>query len=130
MYEPARKKQIPEETVRVARAAFPKGNLYLTIRNELGEVYAEELFADLYAETGQPGEDPVELALVTIVQFIEGLTDREAADAVRSRIDIKYLLGLELSDAGFDYSVLSKFRQRLINGEKEPQLLDWLLERF
>lgn len=130
MNGPARKKQIAEDTVRVARAAFPKGNLYLTIRDELGEIYAEEQFADLYAGTGQPGEDPVELALVTIVQFIEGLTDREAADAVRSRIDIKYLLGLELSDAGFDYSVLSKYRQRLIDGGKETQLLDRLLERF
>ncbi len=126
----SRIKEIPEETVRITRAAFPKGNLYMTIRDELGEIYAAELFADLYAQTGQPGENPVELALVTIVQFIEGLSDREAAEAVRSRIDLKYLLGLELSDAGFDYSVLSQFRQRLIAGGKETQLLDRLLERF
>jgi transposase len=69
------------------------------------------------------------LALVTILQFAEGLSDRNAADAVRTRIDWKYLLGLELSDAGFDYSILSRFRERLVKGNGEMWLLETLFER-
>jgi transposase len=70
------------------------------------------------------------LAVVTVLQFAEGLSDRQAADAVRSRIDWKYLLGLELEDPGFYFSVLSEFRTRLIAGGMEQQLLDTLLVRF
>lgn len=117
----------PEETVRVARAAFPKGNLYLTIRDHLGVVYEDSAFATLFSATGQPAIAAWRLAWVTILQFAEGLTDRQAAEAVRSRIDWKYLLGLPLEDAGFDYSVLSEFRGRLVAGELEYQLLDKLL---
>jgi hypothetical protein len=58
------------------------------------------------------------LALVTVMQFRENLSDRQAAEAVRARIDWKYLLGLELSDAGFDKSVLSEFRHRLLTMDK------------
>lgn len=68
--------------------------------------------------------------MVTVLQFAEGLSDRQAAEAVRSRIDWKYLLGLALEDAGFDFSVLSEFRDWLIAGEMEQQLLDLLLKRF
>jgi transposase len=117
----------PEETVRVAHAAFPKGNLYLTIRDQLGMVYEDSGFATLYSHTGQPAIAAWRLAWVTIMQFAEGLTDRQAAEAVRGRIDWKYLLGLPLGDAGFDYSVLSEFRGRLVKGEAEHQLLDRLL---
>ena len=70
------------------------------------------------------------MALVTVFQFLEGLSDREAADAVRSRIDWKYALGLELDDPGFNFSVLSEFRDRLIEGEADHVLLDKLLEHF
>lgn len=122
--------QIPEETVRVAKAAFPKGNPYLKLRDELQTLYTDEEFAALFAQRGQPAESPGRLAIVTVLQFAEGLSDRQAADAVRSRIDWKYLLGLELADSGFDYSVLSEFRNRLITGQMEQKLLDWLLERL
>jgi len=121
---------IPEETQRVARAAFPEGNLYLHLRDELGEVYADSQFADLFASRGQPAESPGRLALITVMQFAEGLSDRQAADAVRSRIDWKYALGLELTDPGFHYSVLSEFRARLIQGQTQTQLLDTLLQAF
>lgn len=121
---------IPEETARVARAAFPKGNPYLTLRDELETIYTDSLLASLFSQLGQPAETPWRLAVVTILQFAEGLSDRQAADAVRSRIDWKYLLGLELEDPGFDFSVLSEFRDRLIAGQMEQQLLDLLLERF
>ncbi len=60
---------------------------------------------------------------------MEHLTDRQAADAVRSRLDWKYALSLELTDPGFDHSVLSEFRSRLVSGNAEQRLLDLLLER-
>jgi len=104
---------VPEETARVARAAFPKGNPYMTLRDALGTIFQDENFAVLFPAWGQPGLSPWRLALVTIMQFRENLADRQAAEAVRARIDWKYLLGLELMDAGFDFSVLSEFRDRL-----------------
>ncbi len=120
---------IPDPTIRVAHAAFPKGNPYLTLRAELGPIFQDDDFADLYAHEGQPGLPPWRLALVTIMQFRENLADRQAAEAVRARIDWKYLLGLELTDPGFDFSVLSEFRDRLLAGSAEELLLNTLLER-
>ncbi len=119
---------IPEETARVARAAFPKGNPYLTLRDDLGPVFADEDFEDLYSKRGRPGCPPWRLALVLLLQFREGLSDRQAAEAVRARIDWKYLLGLDLTDAGFDYSVLTEFRSRLLAGSGEERLLEQVLD--
>ncbi|RPI87022.1 MAG: IS1182 family transposase [Chloroflexi bacterium] len=127
---PKPESQVPEETARVARAAFPKGNDYLTMRDELEMIYTDSQFASLFSQRGQSAQSPWLLAMVTILQFAEGLSDRQAADAVRSRIDWKYLLGLALEDAGFDFSVLSEFRDRLIAGKMEQQLLDHRLIRF
>ena len=121
---------VPEETARVARAAFPKGNPYLTLRDELETIYADRVFENLFAKRGQPAESPGRLALVVVLQFAENLSDRQAADAVRGRIDWKYLLGLDLGDPGFDFSILSEFRDRLLAGGLEQRLLDDLLERF
>jgi transposase len=120
---------IPEQTARVAQAAFPKGNPYLTLRDHLGTVFQDDDFAALFPVWGYPGLPPWRLALVTIMQFRENLADRQAAEAVRARIDWKYLLGLELTDPGFDFSVLSEFRDRLLAGSAEEHLLDTLLER-
>src|ERR687894_669873 len=120
---------VPEETARVARAAFPHGSPYLTCRDALGAIFQDEDFAALFPAWGQPGLPPWRLALITIMQFREQLTDRQAAEAVRARIDWKYLLGLELTDPGFDFSVLSEFRDRLLAGSAEALLLDTLLER-
>lgn len=121
---------IPDDTIRVARAAFPKGNLYMHMYDELGALFADHDFADLFPHTGQPAEAPARLALVLIMQFAENLTDRQAADAVRGRIDWKYALGLELTDPGFDFSVLSEFRDRLLLGGAEQRILDLMLEQF
>jgi transposase len=118
---------IPDETARVARAAFPKGNVYMQMRDVLGAVYDDASFSRLFAVRGRPAESPWRLALVTVMQFAEGLSDRQAAEAVRARIDWKYALGLELTDPGFDFSVLSEFRARLIDGPAELLLLDALL---
>lgn len=121
---------VPEETARIARAAYPKGNIYMQLRDTLGTIYEDEQFADLFPQRGQPAETPWRLALVCVLQFREGLSDRQAADAVRGRLDWKYLLGLELSDPGFDHTVLVEFRQRLLNGKHDLLLFDLLLTRL
>ena len=119
---------VPEETARIARAAFPKGNPYLTLRDHLGGLFTDAQFADLFPATGQPAYAPWRLALVCLLQFAENLTDRQAADQVRRSIDWKYLLGLELTDPGFHYSVLAEFRARLLRGGAASRLFDLLLE--
>src|SRR3954454_12205005 len=119
---------VPEETARIARAAFRKGNPLLRLRDELGAIFADADFADLFPKLGQPALPPWRLALVTILQFREDLPDRRAAEAVRARIDWKYLLGLELADPGFDHSVLCEFRSRLLEGRAEERLLGKLLD--
>jgi len=124
---PSSESCIPEETARVAHAAFPKGHPYLRMRDALGPVYSDPAFAPLFPKDGQPAEAPAHLALVTIMQFAEGLSDRQAADAVRDRLSWKYLLGLGLTDPGFDASILSEFRGRLIAGGAEALLFETLL---
>jgi transposase len=120
---------VPEETARVARTAFPKDNPYLILRDKLGVIYQDNAFVPLFASSrGRPAESPGRLALVTALQFAENLSDRQAADAVRGRIDWKYLLGLELTDPGFHYSVLCDFRRRVLENGAERQLLDALLQ--
>ncbi|MBC6952414.1 transposase, partial [candidate division KSB1 bacterium] len=104
---------IPNLTSQVAHAAFRKGNAYMQMRDVLGTFFTDDQFTDLYPADGQPAYAPWRLALVSVMQFAENLTDRQAADAVRSRIDWKYALSLELTDEGFDFSVLREFRQRL-----------------
>jgi len=119
---------IPMETAKVARAAFPKGNVYMMMRDQLGQFYRDEYFTTLFrADCGQSALSPGQLALITLMQFAEGLTDRQAADAVRGRLDWKYALGLELTNSGFDFSVLSEFRERLVAKGREHQLLDEIL---
>ena len=119
---------VPKDTARVAQLSFPKGNRYLTLRDRVGVIFDDSDFRDLFSAYGQTGISPCQLALICIMQFLEDLTDRQAAEAVRSRIDWKYMLSLELSDSGFDYSVLSEFRLRLIEGNAEQRLLNLLLE--
>jgi transposase len=121
---------VPEETAEIAHKAFAKGNVYMQRRDELGSIFSDDMFADLYPNNGQPGERPWRLALVTIMQFGENLSDRQAADAVRGRIDWKYALSLELSAEGFHYSVLSEFRQRLLDHDAGKRLLDEMLKQF
>ena len=114
--------------LRTLRAAFPKGNLYMQMRDVLGTIYYDEDFSELFEVRGRRAITPWRLALVTVMQFSEGLSDRQAAEAVRARIDWKYALGLQLSDPGFNFSVLSEFRSRLVEGGKERLLLEKLLQ--
>src|SRR5215207_1744011 len=122
--------EIPAETARIARAAFPKGTVVTRLRDEFSALYQDEDFGGLYPSRGQPALTPWRLALVTVFQFLENLSDRQAAEAVRARIDWKYALGLELTDAGFHFSVLTEFRARLVAGKAEHLLLDRMLEHF
>lgn len=111
---PVNQWEIPAQTAKIASASFPKGNMYMKMYDELGVLYADSEFAALFPTTyGKSAMSPGKLALITVMQFAEGLSDRQAADAVRSRIDWKYALGLEITDSGFDCSVLSEFRARL-----------------
>jgi transposase len=122
--------EVPEETARVAHAAFAKGNVYVQLRDEVGSIFQDDAFADLYPSEGQPTVRPWRLALVTVMQFMENLSDRQAADAVRGNLAWKYALSLELTDAGFDFSVLSEFRQRLVEQAAGERLLNEVLRQF
>jgi transposase len=120
---------VPEETARVARAACPKGNPYLALRDLLGPRSEDQQFAALFPPHGQPAFAPWRLALVPMMQFAEGLSDRQAAEAVRGRLDGKYALNLELADPGFDCSVLCAFRARRVTRGAEQLLFETILRR-
>jgi len=122
---------IPEETARVAKATFPKGNVYMTMRDELAFWYKDSAYAHLFpSHQGRPAESPGMLNLIMVMQYAEGLSDQQAAEAVRSRIDWKYALGLALTDPGFHYSILSTYRERLLTGGAEQQFFEEMLTHF
>src|SRR5918994_1323432 len=122
--------EVPAMTAQVARAAFSKGCLAIRVRDALGELFDDGQFVGLFGVRGRPALSPARLALVSVLQFAEGLSDRQAADAVRGRIDWKYALGLELADTGFDASVLSEFRARLAVDDQTERLLGQMLARL
>jgi transposase len=121
---------IPEQTIQVARAAFPKGNPYLRMRDALGPISTNPACAALVSHTGRPAEAPAQLALITVRPCADGLSDAQAADAVRARMDWTYALALDLTDPGFEASVLRAFRQRLITGHAERLLCETMVTRF
>jgi transposase len=104
--------------------------LAVTVRDRLGEWLHDEDFAAAFGVRGRPGWSPSRLALVTVLQRAENLTDRMAAEQVRTRLDWKYLLGLALDDPGFDHSVLPEFRAKVAAAELEAVPLEALLERL
>ena len=128
--EPRGDDGVPEVTARVVRAAFPKGTLAIRIREALGPLFADEDFAAAFPRGGRPAASPGALALVSVLQFAEGLSDRQAADQVRARMDWKFLLGLELDDPGFDFTILGDFRSRLIRHGLEEKVLEAVLARL
>ena len=127
---PRRLPEVPVSTVRVAKAVFTRPTLPMRIRDDLGELFNDEQFAAAFATRGRPGLSPGQQAMVTVLQFAAGLSDRQAAEAVQARIDWKYCLGLELDDPGFDFSMLSEFRARLVQHGVAELVLDMLLERL
>ncbi|MFV2011495.1 MULTISPECIES: transposase [unclassified Micromonospora] len=118
-------------TTAQAAAETPKatGRVTTRIRDALGPVFTDDMFAEAFPAGGRPAVSPGALALVSVLQYAEGLSDRQAADQVRARMDWKYLLGLELDDPGFDFTVLSDFRARLIKHGIEEKILDVVLDR-
>lgn len=122
--------EVPAQTAEVARLAFPKGCLCMRIREVVGPLFADKDFVELFPQRGQPAWSPRQLALVSVLQFVEGLSGRQAAAAVRGRIDWKFLLGLELSDPGVDHSVLSEFRDRPVADRAPRCVLDLILDRL
>lgn len=122
-------KPIPPRTVAIAKAALGKDNIVMKLRDEWGTLYQDSDFAELFSLEGQPGICPWRLAMVCVLQYLDNLSDRGAAEAVRTRIDWKYALSLELTDPGFDFSVLSEFRSRLNAVGAETKILNKLLER-
>ncbi|MFJ2884387.1 transposase [Streptomyces sp. NPDC086796] len=121
---------IPELTVRVARASNPRGTTAMAIRDHLNGLWSDEDFEEWYPRDGKPGLSPAQLATVSVLQFLLELSDRQAAESVRNRIDFKYALGMELEDAGFHHSVLADFRERLAEEGRADKLLDLALEKI
>jgi transposase len=121
--------EVPPETARVARAAFRKGSLAIRLRDELGPLFQDTDFEGSFGVRGKPGTSPALLMLVTVLQFVDQLTDRQAVEAVAGRIDWKYALSLELTDPGFDSSVLSEFRVRLVEHDLSRLCFDRVLAR-
>jgi transposase len=125
----------PEPSGEITRAvgaiyAGKRAPLPIAVRDELGELFADEQFAAAFADRGPQGWSPGRLMLVTVLQAAEGLTDRQTAEAVRDKLSWKYALGLELTDSGFDASILSEFRTRLVAHELQTRVLDLLVGRL
>src|SRR5438309_10946291 len=115
---------IPEETRLLVQRLSPKGTMVTQLRDALGPIYSDEPFAHLFPKRGRPAEAPWRLALVSVLQALEGLTDRQAAEYVRTRMDWRYALALPLDDPGFDDSILTDFRQRLLAAQAQDLMLE------
>ncbi|GHD30714.1 IS1182 family transposase [Nocardiopsis kunsanensis] len=127
--EPGKDTGVPEMTAQVVAAAFPDSSPAIRLRDALGPVFTDERFTTAFSYRGRPAVSPGSLALISVLQHAEGLTDRQTAEAVRSRMDWKYLLGLEIHDPGIAHATLSHFRSRLLEHGLENQLLQAVLER-
>jgi transposase len=113
-----------------AKYAWREAPLAVQVRDRFGELFPDVEFESAFAGRGRPGWSPGRLALVTVLQMAEGLTDRQAAEAVRERLSWQYALGLDLDDPGFDHTVLSEFRARVVDHGLEERVLDLLLDRL
>jgi transposase len=121
---------MPAETAAIGKAILKEDSPYRLIGDRLFERYSENDYADLYSPEGKPGISPVILAFVTVFQFMERLPDRQAAESLRMRMDWKYALHLPLAYEGFDYSVLSEFRDRLLAHQAEGRVFEQLVQEF
>src|SRR5258708_22843481 len=122
--------EVPAATAQVARVSNHAGRTAMWVRDRLDGLWEDEDFAGWYPRDGRPGISPAQLATVSVLQFLLDLPDRDAAEAVRCRIDFKYALGLDLDDPGFHHSVLGDFRDRLLAGRRVDRLLDLALARL
>ncbi|MFI1522683.1 transposase [Kitasatospora cineracea] len=117
-------------TAQIARASNPGGTTPMWVRDRLDGLWRDEDLAGWYPRDGRPGISPAQLATVGVLQFLLGLSDRQAAEAVRCRIDFKYAMAMELDDPGFHHSVLADFRERPAQDDRADRLLDPALERL
>ncbi|MFE4016630.1 transposase [Streptomyces sp. NPDC059101] len=122
--------QVPSLTAQVAQASNPGGTTAIWVCDRLDGLWCDEDFVDWYPRDGRPGLSPAQLATVCVLQFLLGLSDRQAAEAVRCRIDFKYAMAMELDDPGFHHSVLADFRDRLAEDDRADRLLDLALARL
>jgi transposase len=118
---------MPAETERIGRKLLKENDVYRLIGDRLFEQLNEEEYADLYSVEGKPGISPIILAFISVFQFMEKLADRQAMTSLRMRLDWKYALHLPLDYEGFDFSVLSEFRGRLIKGQAEGRVFEKLV---
>lgn len=128
--KPRTSTEMPEETWQLGQALLKPNNVMRLIGDRLNEFVQDADFADLYPPDGRPAVWPALLALVTLLQWAEALSDRQAASAVVTRLDWKYALHLPLQYTGFDYSVLSEFRQRLLAHHAEQRVFEQLLKHL
>ncbi len=122
--------EVPELTARIARASNPEGTTAMWVRDRLEGLWSDEDFAHWYSRDGRPGLSPAQLATVSMLQFLLNLSDRQATEAVRRRIEFTCALGLELDDPGFRHSVLTDFRDRLAQAGRADELMGLALERM
>jgi transposase len=135
MLRPVSPGQVPAATAELAWKVHPRGTDEMRVRDALGPLFADEDFttgpmAGMFPKRGRPGLSPALLAMVTVLQFLHHLSDREAVAAVADRISWKYALGLELEATAFDASVLSEFRDRLAEPGRADGLLEAVLDRL
>ena len=122
MLRPTPLPPIPSETQRLGQMLYEPENVYRQIGDLFADAFCDEQFAAMYSPLGQPALSPALLSLVSILQYLEHLSDRQALVMVRSRIDWKYALHLPLEAPGFDPSVLCEFRTRLVEHEEIGEL--------
>ena len=126
--KPQPPREMPADLARLGAKLLPPESPYRLVGEKLYAQYRDEDFADLYPAEGQPGLSPVDLAFVTAFQYMEDLADRAAAEAIRLRLDWKYALHLALDDEGFNFSVLSEYRARLVSHQAESRVFEALLK--
>ena len=128
--KPQAPRVMPIEMEQLGVILMGADNPYRLVGDQLYEKYHEADFADLYPAEGQPALTPVDLAFVTIFQYLEELSDRQAAEAMRVRLDWKYALHQPVDYAGFNFSVLSEYRVRLVVNQAEGRVFETMLEEF
>lgn len=122
--------EIPQATAELARKVHPRGTDEMRVRDALGPLFSTGAFVELYSPLGQPELSPALLTMVMILQFRHNLSDRDAAQAVCDRISWTYAFGLDLDYTGFDASVLTESRARLVDTGHVDTLPDLMLDRL
>ncbi|MEU2673951.1 transposase [Streptomyces sp. NPDC007164] len=126
----ARPEQVPSPTAQIARASNPGGTTAMWVRDRLDGLWCDEDFAGRYPRDGCPGISPTQPATVCVLQFLLGLSDRQAVEVVRCRNDFKYALAMDLDDPGFHHCVLADLHERLVQDDRADRLLDPTLARL